>query len=210
MSVIATFNGANIIALPTKPGLRDLKITQNNTVGVNTNPFTKQQQVYDFMAGYWSADFTLPPMTLANARNWIAFFAELRGMTNTFLVGDPLMASPQGRPIGTPVVNGAGQSGYSLVTNGWQASTPDLLLPGDLIQIGYRMYVVTETVNSDSGGNATLSIWPQLRNSDAGFGSGSSIQTANCKTLLRLKEDPSYSVSQARLYGIQLSAVEAL
>jgi hypothetical protein len=74
---------------------------------------------------------------------------------------------------GVPVVNGAGQTGSSLVTNGWTASINNILRAGDIITIAgvhrinpltrqstgdLRQFVLLANVNSDGGGNATLSI----------------------------------------------------
>ena len=78
---------------------------------------------------------------------------------------------------GTPRVNGANQSGGSLITNGWTASITNLLTAGDVftvaavnainpqnrISIGeLANFVVTANVNSDSGGNATIPIAPAI------------------------------------------------
>jgi hypothetical protein len=83
---------------------------------------------------------------------------------------------------GTPVVNGASQTGSSLVTNGWNASVTGLLKKGDVLRItGVNMvnpqnrqstgalqnFVVTADVNSDSGGNATIPISPSITTSGA-------------------------------------------
>ena len=81
-----------------------------------------------------------------------------------------------GKLGGSPVVNGAGQTGNSLVTNGWTASTVVLNL-GDVISLGttsagvlavnpqnrqstgaLRQFVVTANVTSDASGNATIPI----------------------------------------------------
>jgi hypothetical protein len=55
----------------------------------------------------------------------------------------------------------------SLVTEGWADSQTSVLLPGDKIQVGYRLYKVCEAVNSDSSGNATIIVWPSLRETPA-------------------------------------------
>lgn len=83
---------------------------------------------------------------------------------------------------GTPVVNGASQTGSSLVTNGWTASVTGLMNVGDVFTIagvfavnpksrqstGALMnFVVTATANSDSGGNATIQISPAIVTSGA-------------------------------------------
>jgi hypothetical protein len=57
------------------------------------------------------------------------------------------------------------------------------MLAGDLIQIGYRMYKLTAPANSDSSGDSTLSVWPNLRDKPA---DGTTIQTRNCRCLFKL------------------------
>lgn len=87
-----------------------------------------------------------------------------------------------GNYAGTGVVNGAGQSGSSLVTNGWTANRTGLFGVGDIITIAgvfainpksrvstgaLQNFLITAAVNSDSGGNATLSIYPAITTSGA-------------------------------------------
>lgn len=77
---------------------------------------------------------------------------------------------------GTPLVNGASQSGASIITDGWTASTV-VLKKGDVITFssvysvnpqGYdstgilMQVVVTSDVTSDGSGNATIPISPAL------------------------------------------------
>jgi hypothetical protein len=100
------------------------------------------------------------------------------------LIGDPKARLPKGCALGTPVVNGSNQSGYSIVTRGWQPNTRSILMFGDFIQIGYRLYKLTDTVDADGDGDATLPIWPPLREQPP---DGSGIITRNCKGLFRLK-----------------------
>lgn len=73
---------------------------------------------------------------------------------------------------GTPLVNGANQTGSNIVTNGWTAAT-QVLNVGDIIFFAgvhrinpltrqstgdLRPFVVLANVNSDGGGNATIPI----------------------------------------------------
>ena len=82
-----------------------------------------------------------------------------------------------GNYAGTPVVNGAGQTGSSLVTNGWTASLTGLLNVGDVFTVpgvyainpksrqstgSLQNFLVTATAASDSGGNSTISIYPAI------------------------------------------------
>jgi hypothetical protein len=78
---------------------------------------------------------------------------------------------------GTPLVNGASQTGSNLVTNGWTASAANRLKKGDIFTIAnvyavnpvsgdtladLQQFVVTADVNSDGSGNATIPISPPI------------------------------------------------
>lgn len=81
----------------------------------------------------------------------------------------------------TPLVNGASQTGTSLVTDGWQVST-DILKAGDVFTIAdvyavnpvsgatsssLRQFVSTTDVSSDGSGDATITITPGIVTSGA-------------------------------------------
>jgi hypothetical protein len=83
---------------------------------------------------------------------------------------------------GTPLVNGASQSGTSLVTDGWTSAASARLKKGDVFTIAgvnavnpqsrqstgqLRQFVVTADVSSDGSGNATISISPAITASGA-------------------------------------------
>lgn len=87
-----------------------------------------------------------------------------------------------GAYAGTGVVNGAAQTGSSLVTNGWTASITGLLNVGDVFTVAgvyavnpksrqstgaLQNFVVTAAVNSDGSGNATIPIYPAITTSGA-------------------------------------------
>lgn len=93
-----------------------------------------------------------------------------------------IQAQLVGTHAGTPVVNGAGQTGATLVTNGWTASLAGLLNVGDVFTIAgvfavnpknrqstgtLQNFVVTATAASDGSGNSTISIYPAITTSGA-------------------------------------------
>ena len=78
---------------------------------------------------------------------------------------------------GTPTVNGAGQTGSSIITQAWTAAAANRLLKGDVVQFagcfainpqnyvstGELMdFVVTADVDSSGAGAATIPIYPPL------------------------------------------------
>ena len=206
---MATFNGWTIIVPPSSPpGPATIDYTLQDIVASVDNPFTGSQQFQDWQNSFISASVSMPPLTGAQAPAWIAFLMSLRGKLNVFQIGDPLRSAPQGSGAGSPEVSGANQIGYSLVTKGWTASAAGVLLPGDWLQIGYRLYSNLAVVNADGSGNATLSIWPQLRESPA---DSDVITLNNTKGLFRLASNTrKFSQAANRTYGLQFDIREAL
>jgi hypothetical protein len=170
------FNSWNIIPLPPRPAPRQIDFGITDSIGESVSPFTRQSQVQQFPgADWWTLNISLPVMKRPFANPWIAWLAELRGKWNVFQIGDPSGATPLGTPIlgtgmATPLIDGS-SAGYNLTTattlytRGWKPNTLRLLLPGDYLQIGYRLHIVSgiSAVSSDSSGKANFSIWPSIR-----------------------------------------------
>ena len=196
------------LSLPTNKGFTNVVITPRSVVGAVISGFTGEQQVQPHPGQLFGMDVEMPPMQRADAEEWITFLLSLNGREGTFLAGDPNAATARGVATGTPQVNGASQTGRVLVTDGWTISTTGILLAGDMIQIGARLHKNLKDVNSDGGGNATLDIWPALRESPA---DNASIITANTVGVFRLaSSEMPYSIGEAQFYGISFSAIEAL
>ena len=206
--ITGTFNGWNIVAMPASPVPKSIEFTAQDTVAVSTSPFTGQQQVQDWQASWLEASVSMPPMTYHQALPWIAFMLELRGQACAFQIGDPHSLVPQGSAAGTPLVNSAGQTGYLLTTKGWTANAQNVLLPGDWVQLGYRLYRNLDPVNTDASGNATLTLWPQIRESPA----DATPLTLNATTgLFRLAGNQrKWSAGEARVYGFEFQIREAV
>lgn len=192
---------------PTEPGTQTSTVKPRSVVAVSESPFTYAQQVQTRQGQGWQIEVTLPPMTRATAAPWLGFFLKLNGREHTFLMGDPDGRTPRGVATGTPVVDGAGQTGQSLATKGWTANTTGILKSGDYIQIGQRLYALTADADSNADGEATLAIWPRLRQSPA---DEDPITTTNTVGLWRLDEMPTWPNDVNNLYTITFTASEAL
>jgi len=117
--------------------------------------------------------------------------------------------APQGVASGTPLVNGASQSGRTLVTKGWSASVNGILKAGDFIGITgqTKVYMVTSDANSDASGNATLNIEPALMTVPT---DGAALTVRNVPFTLALASDTiEMGVQPPVLYNFSLSLVEA-
>lgn len=201
------------ISLPTQPGIKKFKMTMDSVVAISESPFTYEQQVYQHQGQRWKASITLPAMKRVQAELWIATLAgQLNSRYGTFLAGDPDATAPQGIGTGTPLVNGASQTGNTLVTDGWTHSITGILLAGDYIQLGTgataRLHKVLVDANSDGSGNATFTIWPTLRYSPA---DNAAIVIANTVTQWRLDAAFTWDSDEAKTYpAITFGATEAL
>lgn len=148
---------------PNVGGLRKLSFYADWTTMSSESPWSFKRQTYSSAGERWRAMLELAPMSRQQAGLWQGFLLNLQGGYQSFLFGDVFNPEPMGSVLGTPRVNGAGQSGRTLVTDGWTANSWGLLLAGDRFQIGTGYHQVTRNVNSDASGNATLDIFPALR-----------------------------------------------
>lgn len=111
-----------------------------------------------------------------------------KGMMGIAAGGDWMMSQnivvhTVGQQGGTPLVNGAGQSGSSLITDGWTAAVAVRLKQGDIFTIAgvngvnpvtkqstgqLQQFVVTADFSSSAGGAGTISISPPILDSTSG------------------------------------------
>ena len=133
-------------------------------------------------AAYWSLanGFNNLYVTKVSESALKGFLANIANFM-IFMDQNALQAHTYGTLAGTPVVNGAGQTGSSIVTNGWTASSA-ILNQGDVINFAgvnqtnpeslistgsLKGFVVTAAVTADSGGNATIPIFPGITTTGA-------------------------------------------
>lgn len=131
------------------------------------SPLSKAIQRVSLSGPRWIASFSLPAMTRDFALEWVTFFNNLKGNANTFESFDPEGKFPRGSAGGVPLVNGASQTGNTLITDGWPISTTGILLKGDYFSVNNELKQIIENADSDGAGNSTLTFEPALRNSPA-------------------------------------------
>ena len=146
-------------------------------------------------------------MQIDDAAEWRAAMTSLRGLQGTFSMGDPIYSgTPRGTAGGTPLVNGASQTGNSLITDGWSASAT--FLKGDYFGLGGYLYMSTTDVTADGGGNATLVFEPTLRASPS---NNDALDITSPTTTFRLLTDEAvWDEQPGPFWGFTFNAVEAL
>jgi len=165
----------NLVSLPTTPAPASVQFDMADAVATVRSTFTGQMQAQGWPgADALSGTVTMPPLTQAQADDWIAFLMELRGMANAFQIGDPMKSTPRGTG-GAGSVTAAAAAGSQSIAVSFGAGA---ILPGDYMQIGYRFYRALE-----GSGSGAIGIWPSVREALAGT---EAITTANTVGLFRL------------------------
>ena len=190
------------------PHVRSVTRSLARWVSVTRSPFTGTIQTQDWGitgATWWEYEIEIALLTGRNGQRMSAFLAELGGAAGRFLFADPSIVNTTG--VGTPLVKGAGQSGTSLITDGWSATG---LLAGDFFSLGTdtgtRLYQITADV-VPAAGNATIQFVPPLRSSPA---DNAPLQVTAPQVVLRPTATIPASIASANKYTFSFSAREAI
>ena len=198
---MATYN------IPTTVGFSSVEFGLLNNNQVFESPLSKHIQVAELTGARWYGTFNLPPMKKENSLEYIGFLQRLQGRVHSFFGYDANHRSPSGTIAGsTLLVNGASQTGTSLLLDGAQASTK-VLKAGDFFSVNSELKMVTVDATSDSAGDVTVNFVPSLRSSPS---DNAVITTTNPVCAMKLTGDStSYNINNSNIYGISFSGVEA-
>lgn len=158
---------------------------------------------------YWQAQFSVIDLMGREARLFSAFINSLRGRSGRFYLTPPGCGTPLGTALGSGLVNGAGQTGSSLVTDGWTANQAELFAVGDYFQVGTELKQITATAVSSGAGSATLAFTPPLR---AKPSDNAAIVKSNPTCIMMASDDnqSTYDLSGPRIYAFNFSCREPL
>jgi hypothetical protein len=170
----------------------------------NVSDWTGRRQTLASGRGWWEAQITFPPIVgTTNINAWRSFIAKSRGSANDFQV--PVDPVAQSASTATPLVNGAGQQGRTLNTDGWPTSTT-VLQAGQYVTINNQLLQLTENVTSNGSGVAVLTFEPPVRVSPA---DNAAIEYKNPFCLMYLVEEPTLSVEAGYVYSLSLNLRES-
>lgn len=135
-------------------------------VSTTKSRFTNVQKRQVWQGQEWKVNVNLVTLSYDDAEDWKAWLLALNGPEGYFLMGDPQRTSPRGSAGGTPLVNGADQTGQVLVCDGATPSQTNWLRAGDYVQLGSSdtttLHKVVQNVDSDSSGNVQIPLWPRV------------------------------------------------
>lgn len=153
------------IDLPSYPGFTTCRFGLETNTQTFTSPLTKATQRVLLGGARWNGNYSLPAMNRAQAAAWKAVFLQLEGMANTFNAYDPDCKAPRGSAGGTPLVNGANQTGSTLTIDGCTANIVGWLKAGDYFSVNGELKMLTQDATTNGSGQTTLNFKPALRNS---------------------------------------------
>ena len=147
---------------PTSPKFQSLAVSSNQSTFVSRS-ISGRRQSRQIGGQYWRMRASFPPMTRADFAPIYAFVIKQRGRYESFSIVPAVISTGQGSPAGTPLVDGASQTGRSLDTDGWNNSI-SIFKAGDYLKIAGndKVYMVTADVSSDGSGDAEINIEPAL------------------------------------------------
>lgn len=195
------------IRRPSEASERLIGLTQTHE-----SPFDGTMQTLELPGARWEFTVTWQTLSPDDRRELAAFLARLRGRAGRFTYG-PFWSPRRATGGGTPVINGAGQSGVTLNTGGWVAGA-QAMRAGDWFSYAdtagrQRLHQVVADATADGAGVAALIISPPIRRAGA---NGAALQIATPIGTFMLPQDeaPGMNIRAPSLGQVTITMREAL
>lgn len=198
--------------LPSSISIRTSNFGLQGNTQVHESPLSGETQRIENTGLRWFGTFTLSANNRAKMAEVQAFLVKLRGQYNSFYAYDPDAKTARGSAgttPGTPLVNAGSQTGTSLNIDGATASATGYLLPGDYFTVNNELKMITEQIDTNGSGEATLVFEPPLRNSPS---DNATITLATPKCIMMMIDDKQaqWDANQFGVYNITFSAIEVV
>lgn len=176
---------------PTTVGIQSMTMRLRSATAMTESVFTYDQQVFSHHGVRWEAEVTLPPMTRTQAKEYEGFFAGLRGMKETFTMGNPLHnVSVTGSVTGS--------QNATVLTEDLSGS----FVVGDYFSLSDTLYIITEITNS-----TTINIMPPLRNTVTNATADFSYPLGTWRLA---SNEIGWNINEASIYGFSFACIEAI
>lgn len=198
--------------IPTGVKIRASSFGLVSNTRVFTSVFTGATQTLRQTGERWKATYILSTANRAGIANIQAFLLNLQGQSNTFNAYDPDAKTARGTAgtlAGSPLVNGGSQTGNSLIIDGCTANQTGYLLAGDYFAVNGELKMITQSINTDAGGNATLVFQPPLRNSPSN-NAVITLSTPTCEMMVIDDNQAQWEVNEFGHYQVVFSGIEKL
>ena len=150
-------------AFPTSPSFRSLNFS-NIRPSIVDHSLSGKRVVRQIGAQYFNFTVQMPPLNNDDAMDIFAFLQKQKGSFETFTIQHPVNNRGAGKSETDILVNGAhAVSDSTIALDGFSASQTGALKAGDLIKFNHsKVYMVQSDIDSNSSGELTVSIEPNL------------------------------------------------
>ena len=171
------------------------------------SPFTNASQTMEFPANAWQCQLSFKNLNRDELRELEVFLIQLRGAAGRFKIGDQANTEPRGQAQGTPMVDGANQTGSLLKVRGCTVNQ-NFLKVGDYITVNNELKRLVADANADAAGKTTLRFEPNIRQSPA---DGYAVTFRNTYAVMRLTDDKQNKTKRVPMFGsVTLNLVEEI
>jgi len=151
------------ITVPAKLFFTDVELWNDRVTSTTRSPFTGKRQTRKRPYDIWGFVGNLMPLDPMDAGAMRSFLMQLGGQSNNFRLPVPGAKYPLSKFTGTQgLVNGAGQTGKSISTDGWSINS-QILADGDYFNIGDELKVCVGNIASNGSGVAVINFEPPIR-----------------------------------------------
>lgn len=141
----------------------ELELISND--GILASPFTGAIQTI-VRPKIWRYTCTWRNISGGERADLLAFFLRLNGTEHRVRL--PFFGQVQrGTYGGTPVIDGAGQTGHTLAIRGATTNVTNWIRAGDVIRWGGTLHMATVDADSDGAGGVSVDIIPEIRDAPA-------------------------------------------
>lgn len=173
------------------------------------SPLTNAIQTTTRKGSYWKTTATFNNLTGADRAKMQAFLAKLDGQVHRMYFTDYGYNRSGNAPSGDSgvafSVNGASQTGSSLVAHDATVSTTDYLKAGDYVAFNNEFHIVTADCDSDISGNVTIPIAPPIRTSPS---DGAFINFTVPLAVMIVTSTASWDTRPGRVSNFTIEAIE--
>ena len=200
------------IDYPADFGYSNFSIDLVPVIAATSSPYTLATQVQEHQGVAWRITGSVELLDRASAEIYNTFLLKLNGRLGTFTTFIPGSETPRGVATGTPLVDGASQTGKELDIKGMTPSTTGIFLAGDLLQLGSgsstRLHKVMNDADTDISGLVTVDIQPKIITAPA---DNDPVVVSNCKGLFRLDSNSNpVPIRTPNKHTISFSATEVV
>lgn len=152
---MTTFSYPNI-----QPSDLSFLVGESNAA-VFRSPFGDYVQTSDREGERWIVRASYSILQGDNRAELLAFLTKLNGMQHRFTMQD-FAHIQRGVLSGTPLVDGAGQTGKFLNIDGAPNNITDWARSGDKFSVGNKMYSIDDDADSNGSGQVALTVSPRI------------------------------------------------